>query len=263
MTQMKLRSRNRRRSDSGYSVGHSQSYMANSAQSGDAGKFAIIEGYKIARTNIQFSLSASNDNCFAVTSWSKGEGKSTSTSNIAISFAKMNRKVILLDCDLRRPNIHNLLKIENSAGMTSVLCNDKTFDQVVQREVLPNLDVLTVGTIPPNPSELIGSDNFANLIKELKKKYDYVIMDTAPIGIVTDALLVKDLVAGYLIVVREGVTTHGDIQNFLKAMETSGAKPMGFLKVGCDPSEGKSGKYKYKKYNRYNKYNSYEYYRYY
>ena len=223
------------------------------------GKFAIIEGFKIARTNIQFSLSASNENSFAVTSWSKGEGKSTATSNIAISFSKMEKKVILLDCDLRRPNIHNLLKIENSLGLTSVLCNEQSFEQVVHKDVLPNLDVLTVGTIPPNPSELIASDNFANLIKTLKKEYDYVIMDTAPIGIVTDALLVKDLVAGYLVIVREGVTTHGDIQNFLSTCETAGAKAMGFLKVGCNPGSGKGGKYR--KYNR--KYGSYDYYRYY
>lgn len=224
-----------------------------------SGKFAIIEGFKIARTNIQFSLSASNENCFAVTSWSKGEGKSTATSNIAISFAKMDKKVILLDCDLRRPNIHNLLRVDNSIGLTSVLCNENPFDRVVQRDVLPNLDVLTVGTIPPNPSELIASDNFSNLIKTLKKEYDYVIMDTAPIGIVTDALLVKDLVAGYLVIVREGVTTHGDIQNFISSCKTAGAKVMGFLKVGCNPGNGKAGKYR--KYNK--KYGSYDYYRYY
>ncbi|MGN1126928.1 MAG: CpsD/CapB family tyrosine-protein kinase [Ruminococcus sp.] len=242
--------------------GNYSSYSSKTSYStsGDAsGKFAIIEGFKIARTNIQFSLAASNENCFAVTSWSKGEGKSTATSNIAISFAKMDKKVILLDCDLRRPNIHNLLKIENSLGLTSVLCNEQSFDQVIQRDVLPNLDVLTVGTIPPNPSELIASDNFSNLIKTLKEKYDYVIMDTAPIGIVTDALLVKDLVAGYLVIVREGVTTHGDIQNFINTCKTAGAKVMGFLKVGCNPGNGKGGKYR--KYNK--KYGSYDYYRYY
>jgi Mrp family chromosome partitioning ATPase len=83
-------------------------------------------------------------------------------------------------------------------------------------------------------------------------------MDTAPIGIVTDALLVKDLVAGYMIIVREDVTTHGDIQNFLNSCKTAGAKPLGFLKVGCNPSGGKT-----KKYKKYNKYSSYDYYRYY
>lgn len=230
--------------------------------SDDSKKFAIIEGYKIARTNIQFSLSAANENCFAVTSWSKGEGKSTATANIAISFAKMDKRVVLIDCDLRRPNVHNLLRIDNEIGLTSVLCNDKDFDEVVQKNVLPNLDVLTVGTIPPNPSELIASENFLNLIKDLKKKYDYVIMDTAPIGIVADALLVKDFVAGYLVIIREGVTTHGDIERFLSTFEVSGAKAMGFLKVGCcNPMGGKSKNYK--NYRKKNKYSSYDYYKYY
>lgn len=251
-------SRKNKNNSSNYSSYSSKNYYSSSSGNNNTGKFAIIEGYKIARTNIQFSLSAANENCFAVTSWSKGEGKSTATSNIAISFAKMDKKVILIDCDLRRPNVHNLLKVDNSAGLTSVLCNEKKYNEVVHSDVLPNLDVLTVGTIPPNPSELIASDNFSNLIKELKKTYDYVIIDTAPIGIVTDALLVKELVAGYLVIIREGVTTHGDIQNFIKTCETVGAKPMGFMKVGCNPSGGKN-----KKYKKYNKYSSYDYYRYY
>ncbi len=254
---LKIPTISKKKKGRGYSAYGSNNYYS-SESSGSSGKFAIIEGYKIARTNIQFSLSAAGDNCFAVTSWSKGEGKSTATCNIAISFAKMDKKVILIDCDLRRPNVHNLLKTENTIGLTSVLVNDKNYKEVVHKDVLPNLDVLTVGTIPPNPSELIASDGFSNLVKELKKEYDYVIMDTAPIGIVTDALLVKDLVAGYLIIIREGVTTHGDIQNFLNSCEISGAKPMGFLKVGCNPSGGKS-----QKYNKYGKYRSYDYYRYY
>ncbi|MGN1051653.1 MAG: CpsD/CapB family tyrosine-protein kinase, partial [Acutalibacteraceae bacterium] len=216
------------------------------------------EGYKIARTNIQFSLAAVNGNCFAVTSWSKGEGKSTATANIAISFAKMDKKVILIDCDLRRPNIHNLLRIENGDGLTNVLCKVSKFEDVVRKNVLPNLDVVTVGTIPPNPSELIASDNFKEFIEKIKKEYDYVILDTAPIGIVTDALLVKDLVSGYLVIVREGVTTHGDIENFIRSSKIAGANILGFLKVGCNPSGGKNKKYKKNK-----KYSNYDYYRYY
>ncbi len=243
-----------------YSTYTSKSY-STSEKASSSGKFAIIEGYKIARTNIQFSLSAAGDNCFAVTSWNKGEGKSTATCNIAISFAKMDKKVLLIDCDLRRPNVHNLLKIDNTVGLTSVLVNDKSYKEVMHKDVLSNLDVLTVGTIPPNPSELIASDGFAKLVDTLKKEYDYVIMDTAPIGIVTDALLVKDMVAGYLVIVREGVTTHGDIQNFINTCETAGAKPVGFLKVGCNPSGGKSKKYG--KYSKYGRYKSYDYYKYY
>jgi Mrp family chromosome partitioning ATPase len=114
-------------------------------------KFAIVESYKIARTNIMFSLSASEKKAFAVTSYSKGEGKSTVASNLAISFSKMESKVLLIDCDLRRPNVHNIFKIDNTKGLADVIGKMINFDQAVQKNVLPGLDILVSGTIPPNP----------------------------------------------------------------------------------------------------------------
>lgn len=114
-------------------------------------KFAIVESYKIARTNIMFSLSASDKKAFAVTSYSKGEGKSTVASNLAISFSKMESKVLLIDCDLRRPNVHNIFKIENTKGLSDVMGKMVNFDQAVKKDVIPGLDILVSGTIPPNP----------------------------------------------------------------------------------------------------------------
>ena len=102
-------------------------------------KFAIVEGYKIARTNLVFSLSASESKIVVVTSWSKGEGKSTATANLAISFSKMGKKVLLVDCDLRRPNLHNLLRLQNNAGLSEILGKFKTFNEVINRDVLPSL----------------------------------------------------------------------------------------------------------------------------
>ena len=219
-------------------------------------KFAIVEGYKIARTNLVFSLTALDNNCAAVTSWSKGEGKSTATVNLAISFAKMKKRVLLIDTDLRRPNLHNLLKLNNESGVSDICAQLADFDKVVQRDVISYLDILTSGAIPPNPSELIASTNFTNLVNEAKEKYDYVILDTPPLGVVADTLLLKDFVAGYVMVVRERVTTHGDIENALQHIKLADSKVLGFLKVGC--SLRKRG-YKYNKYN-YN-YNSYYYYK--
>ena len=133
----------------------------------DKSKFAIVESYKSARSNIMFSLSADDDKLFAVTSYSKGEGKSTVSANLAISFSKMEKKVLLVDCDLRRPNIHNIFKIENQAGLSNVIGKMVEFEEVIHRNVLPNLDILPSGTIPPNPSELLCSPKFTNLIKKL------------------------------------------------------------------------------------------------
>lgn len=123
-------------------------------------KFAIVESYKIARTNIMFSLSASEKKAFAVTSYSKGEGKSTVASNLAISFSKMESKVLLVDCDLRRPNVHNIFKIDNTKGLADVIGKMINFDQAVQKNVLPGLDILVSGTIPAKP---VGTYVFLNI----------------------------------------------------------------------------------------------------
>lgn len=199
----------------------------------DKSKFAIVESYKAARTNIMFSLSADDNKVFAVTSYSKGEGKSTVSSNLAISFSKMEKRVLLVDSDLRRPNIHNIFKVENTAGLSNIIGKMGNFEEVVHRDVLPNLDILPSGTIPPNPSELLCSTRFKELVEELKDQYDYVIFDTPPIGVVSDALLLKDFVAGFVVVLRERSTTHGDLQNLLESASLADCKLLGFIKVGC------------------------------
>lgn len=219
-------------------------------------KFAIVEGYKIARTNLVFSLTAENNNCVAVTSWSKGEGKSTATVNLAISFAKMNKRVLLIETDLRRPNLHNLLKLKNEVGVSEVIINPELFGKAVHHDVIKCLDVLTSGAIPPNPSELLASASFAQLLNNAKEEYDYVIMDTPPLGVVADTLLLKEFVGGYVLVVRERVTTHGDIENALQSIRLTDSKVLGFLKVGCAM---RYKGYKNRKYNYNYNYNSYYY----
>ncbi len=211
-------------------------------------RFAIVEGYKIARTNLMFSLTANQSNCVAVTSWSKGEGKSTATVNLAISLSKMGKRTLLMDTDLRRPNLHNLMKLKNDTGLSDVIGQFVDFDQAVHRDVISCLDVLSSGAIPPNPSELLGSSIFEELINRVKQEYDYVIMDTPPIGVVADTLLLKNYVPGYVFVVRERVTSHGDIENALQSIKIADSKIIGFLKVGCDIKAKKGYKnrgYKY------------------
>ena len=220
-------------------------------------KFAIVEGYKIARTNLVFSLTAQDSNCVAVTSWSKGEGKSTATVNLAISFAKMGKRVLLIDTDLRRPNLHNLLKLKNDTGVSDIIGQFGDFQTAVHHDAVANLDVLTSGAIPPNPSELLASPYFAELIKKVKEEYDYVIMDTPPLGVVTDTLLLKDFVGGYVMVVREKVTSHGDIERALQSIKLADTKVLGFIKVGC---EMRSRGYGYNKF-RYRSNYSYNYYK--
>ena len=214
-------------------------------------KFAIVEGYKSARTSLVFSLVAENNHSVAVTSWSKGEGKSTATVNLAISFAKMGKKVLLIDTDLRRPNVHNLLKLKNGTGLSEMLGQFANFEDAVYNEVVPYLDVLVAGAIPPNPSELIGSSAFGSFMNMVKNQYDYIILDTPPIGVVTDTLLLKDHIAGYVLIVREKLTTHGDVERAVQHIKLADSKILGFLKVGCSLNEHrkyKGANYGYYKY---------------
>lgn len=205
-------------------------------------KFAIVESYKSARSNIMFSLSAEDQKIFAVTSYAKGEGKSTVSANLAISFSKMERKVLLIDCDLRRPNLHNIFKVENSVGLSNIIGKMAEFNDAVKHNVLPNLDILPSGTIPPNPSELLCSPGFEKLINSVINEYDYIIFDTPPIGVVADALLLKDRVAGYVLVLRERSTTHGDIQKMLESIKLADTKILGFIKVGCTQNKKRAGR---------------------
>lgn len=205
-------------------------------------KFAIVESYKSARSNIMFSLSAEDQKVFAVTSYAKGEGKSTVSSNLAISFSKMERRVLLVDCDLRRPNLHNIFKVENTVGLSNIIGKMADFEDAVKHDVLPNLDILPSGTIPPNPSELLCSPGFEKLVKGLIDEYDYIIFDTPPIGVVADALLLKDRVAGYVVVLRERSTTHGDIQKMLESIKLADTKILGFIKVGCTQNKKSAGR---------------------
>ena len=222
----------------------------NSDTLSDKSKFAIVESYKAARTNIMFSLSADDNKIFAVTSYSKGEGKSTVSANLAISFSKMEKRVLLVDCDLRRPNVHNIFKVENSKGLSNVIGKMITFDDAVHRNALPNLDIIPSGTVPPNPAELMCSSSFVELVEQLSDQYDYIIFDTPPIGVVADALLLKDLIAGFVVVVRERSTTHGDLQSLLDSIKLADSKVLGFVEVGCtyNAKKGKKGYYYYQYY---------------
>ena len=163
----------------------------------------------------------------------------------------MEKKVLLVDCDLRRPNIHNIFKIENTVGLSNIIGKMTDFEETIHRDVLTNLDIITSGTIPPNPSELLCSARFVNLVKKLYEEYDYIIFDTPPVGVVSDALLLKDLVAGFVVVIRERSTTHGDIQNLLESAKLADSKLLGFIKVGCISSKRRSkrGYYYYQYYS--------------
>lgn len=194
--------------------------------------FVIQEAYKTARTNIIFSVAGAVDNgckVIAVTSANPGEGKTTSTINLAITFAQTGARVLLIDGDLRKPRVHQYLSVLKANGLSTVLSNQRRFDEVVFRDLKESMDVLTSGSIPPNPAELLSSEAMGNMLDELKKQYDYIFFDTPPVTVVTDAAALSKYVDGIVMIVREGYTNHESIERAISLLNIADAKVLGFF----------------------------------
>lgn len=203
--------------------------------------FAILEAYNTARTNIMFAASTSKNKVVAVTSCNPSEGKSTTCANIAISFANAGNKVLLVECDLRKPTMKNNFGLENTVGLSSVLGGFNSVNEAVNVAVISNLDVITAGDIPPNPSELLSSESMRLFIDAALENYDYVFLDTPPVNVVTDSQLMNDYIAGIVFVVRENSTTYPDIQAAIDKIALANGRVLGFVKTFCQL--GKSKKY--------------------
>ncbi|PGK31207.1 capsular biosynthesis protein [Priestia megaterium] len=169
-------------------------------------KDPVAEQYRTIRTNIQFSNVDQDIKTIVVTSSGAEEGKSTTTSNLATVYAQQGLKVLLIDADLRKPTGHYTFRLENHIGLTNVLTRQSTLAQAVQESEIPHLSVLTSGPIPPNPSELLASAQMAELLKEMKEKFDMIIFDTPPILAVADAQILANQVDGTILVVSSGKT---------------------------------------------------------
>lgn len=164
-------------------------------------KSPISECYRGIRTSIQFSNLDQDMKVINVTSSMQNEGKSTVIANLAVNFANLDKKVLLLEGDLRNPSVHRMFNISNINGLTDVLLNNKAFADCVHCTEVKNLHILTCGPIPPNPSEILSSNKMKEFITSLKEYYDYIFIDTPPIGIVTDAGIISTYSDGCIFVV--------------------------------------------------------------
>lgn len=167
-------------------------------------KSPISEAYRILRTNIEFSNVDQDLKCIMFTSSQFGEGKSTTASNIAVTFAQTNRKVLLIDCDLRRPTQHHIFMLSNRFGLSNYLTTQVDLDEVILPTSIPNLSAIVSGPIPPNPSELLASKKMSALLEELRSQFDMIIIDTPPIIAVADAQIVAVRCDGTLLVLDSG-----------------------------------------------------------
>lgn len=167
-------------------------------------KSIISEEFRLLRTNLQFMGIGSKEKCLIITSSVSGEGKTFISINLALTFALSGKKTVVLEMDLRKPKLTKNIEMENSLGISNYLINHATIDEIIRPSKLnDNLFVISSGPIPPNPAELLMSDKLKELIEQLKNRFDYVLIDSPPIGLVTDALLIGQLVDVSIYVVRQ------------------------------------------------------------
>jgi capsular exopolysaccharide synthesis family protein len=209
--------------------------------------FQVTEAYKTLRTNLTFALATKKSKIFAVSSSLASEGKSTVAANISIAMAQTNSKVLLIDCDLRKPVQHKMFKLKNAKGLSTLMGGIHSFKEVVNEAVIPYLDVVTCGPIPPNPSEMLASDNMKVLLEELSKFYDYIILDTPPINVVTDALTLLDSIAGVVLIAKQGQSTYDAVGEAIEAVKFANGSILGVVVNNVQIVGGK-----YSKYSKYN-----------
>lgn len=212
--------------------------------------FALVEAFKAIRTNLSFAL-PNNKRCkkLLITSSLPGEGKTTISANTAITMAQTDAKVLLIDADLRKPKVHTRFGIENSIGLSNVLSGMAEYSEAIRPSGKGGLMVMTAGIIPPNPAELLSSDNMRSLLETLEAQFDYIIIDSAPINLVADALELSAMADGVALVLKANSSTHPVTKDTLSRLEFVGANVIGLILNDVVSTGGRYYKkkgYKYK-----------------
>lgn len=213
--------------------------------------FAVSESYKRLRTNIFFSLPDKEDDmgyAIGITSSIRGEGKSTTSINTAYALAESGKHVILIEGDMRLPVMAKNLDMPSEPGLSEFIVGLCTSEDAIRTSLVhPNLDIIPSGSIPPNPSELLGTKRFENIVKVLIKAYDFVIIDLPPISSVSDALVVAGDIDGMIVVVRQDLCTKNMLGDTMRQLSVIKDKILGFVYNGAT-SESKIYNKKYYKY---------------
>ena len=213
--------------------------------------FAATEAYKVLRTNLKFSFpDDGRGKVIGVTSSVQGEGKSSTACNVAYALAEEQGKVLLLEADLRRPTIASKLGLARRPGLTNLLVNRESGSEVVQQSShAPHVDVICCGDIPPNPSELLGSQRMAEVIEQLRKEYRYIVVDLPPVTVVSDAVAISKSLDGVVMVVRENVTDRKTLDEAMYQLGLVGLRVLGFVFRNAEGNNKKYGKSKYRYYD--------------
>lgn len=208
-------------------------------------RFRVSESYKSIRTNLTFSLIKSGCKTVIISSSLPSEGKSTVAVNVAISLAQMDVRVLLIDCDIRKPKVHRFLSLPSVPGLSNLLSSMNDLSEVTHETKYANLDVICSGTTVPNPAELLASEQMQTLLQNLQQKYDYIIIDTPPLNVVSDAVPLIKNSDGVVLVVRENRSTTTELRQTVESLQMVDAKIIGLILNDVDSRRKRYRSYRY------------------
>ena len=208
--------------------------------------FAMREAYSTIRTKLLFTGRGEKCPVFAVTSATMHNGKTTNAVNLAVSIASTVKKVLLIDGDMRKPTVHRYFGVENKNGLSEILAG-LTNEVKIRKTGVDNLHILTSGSIPPNPAELFSSKQMDNLLDYVRNYFDYVIIDTPPVNVVTDAIVLAERITGYIFVVQSGTNHYAEVNYALETLQQMNGNVVGFvLNDMVGKSSNRYGNYGYR-----------------
>ena len=187
---------------------------------------ATSEAYRTLRTNLIYSLVDEPPKVIVLTSPGPGEGKSTTCANLGVVLAQAGKEVLIVDCDFRKPVMHKFFGMRNLLGVVDVLAGERTLQEVAKQPV-GGLTVMPVGHIPPNPTELLGTQRFKQLLTDVRRTYDYVLIDAPPVGVVSDPAILASQGDGVLLVLDAQKTRKRSVRQAMRSLETVGANVLG------------------------------------
>ena len=188
-----------------------------------------LEAFRRLRTNILTPDSGAAPQVLMTTSAEKGEGKSTITANLAVSIAQAGRRVVVVDCDMRQPTLHKIFEQPNKRGLTDILVGNTTLEETIQDSTYSRVQVITSGSLPPNPTELLGSQQMQELIAQLRREYDVVLLDTPALLSVTDAAVLVPLVDGVVLIVARTRSRREAVRAVRRQLDNVNAHPVGVV----------------------------------
>ncbi len=199
------------------------------------------EAYRSLRTSLLYSLVDNPPRVITLTSPGPREGKSTTCSNLGVVLAQAGKKTLVMDCDFRKPVIHRIFELRNIRGVVDVIAGEYSTEEVCHHPV-ENLSVMTVGPVPPNPAELLGSERFAELLARMRGEFDYALIDAPPVQLVSDPAIIAAQTDGVLLVLDAQNTRKGSLRRSMRNLESVGATVLGTV---MNNFKGQPGGYAY------------------